>query len=66
VKQFLLEHPDMASEIEVKVRQAAGLPSNGAAPAESSAPGKDKEAASQVERAAKPPKGQKTEKHVEA
>jgi recombination protein RecA len=65
VKQFLLEHADMASEIEQKVRQAAGLPAVGAA-AESSAPARDKDTAPQGERGGKAAKGQKSEKHVEA
>ncbi len=71
VKQFLHEHPDMASEIEVKVRQAAGLPTNGngavAAPAaEDSVPAKEKETVSPGERTSKAGKGHKSEKHVEA
>jgi recombination protein RecA len=65
VKQFLLEHADMASEIEQKVRQAAGLTAVDAA-AESSAPARDKDAAPQSERGGKAAKGQKSEKHVEA
>ncbi|HTP04459.1 MAG TPA: recombinase RecA [Nitrospirota bacterium] len=65
VKQFLLEHPDMASEIEQKVRQAAGLTAVGAA-SESSASARDKDAAPQGERGGKAAKGQKSEKHVEA
>ncbi len=69
VKQFLQEHPDMASEIELKVRQAAGLPTNGAAAApaaEESAPAREKETASPGERTSKAAKGHKSEKHVEA
>ena len=65
VKQFLLEHADMASEIEQKVRQAASLTAVGAA-AESSAPARDKDTAPQGERGGKAAKGQKSEKHVEA
>jgi recombination protein RecA len=64
VKQFLLEHPDMAAEIELKVRQAAGLPVSAAAPTE---PAKEKDRESPAsERGAKALKGQKSEKHVEA
>jgi recombination protein RecA len=63
VKQFLLDHQDMASEIELKVRQAAGL-LPGAVAAEP-APAKDKEPAA-PERAAKAVKGHKSEKHAEA
>jgi hypothetical protein len=55
----------MASDIEQKVRQAAGLPAVSAA-AESSASARDKDAASQGERGGKAAKGQKSEKHVEA
>jgi recombination protein RecA len=70
VKQFLREHAEMASEIELKVRQAAGLPLTGSSvsePAEAQAA--TKEAAS-TERApsnpsGKTPKGQKAEKHAE-
>jgi len=68
VKQFLIEHPDMAAEIELKVRQAAGLPAVAAAAPESIAPGKEpakeKEAAP-PERAGKTSKT-KAEKHAEA
>ncbi len=67
VKQFLHEHPDMAAEIELKVRQVAGLPANGAAPAvEAVAQTREKEAAPSGERTGKAGKGQKSEKHVEA
>ena len=66
VKQFLLEHPDMAAEIELKVRQAAGLPVSPAA-AVAAEPVKEKEKESPApERGAKAVKGQKSEKHVEA
>src|SRR5512143_3117679 len=65
VKQFLLEHSDMAIEIEQKVRQAAGLTAVSAA-AESSSSARDKDTASQGERGGKGAKGQKSEKHVEA
>jgi recombination protein RecA len=65
VKQFLTEHPDMASEIELKVRQAAGLPVAGAPVAEGSASARDKDAAA-GERGGKAAKGQKSEKHMEA
>jgi recombination protein RecA len=65
VKQFLLEHADMAAEIEQKVRQAAGLTAVGTA-AESTASARDKDTVSQGERGGKAAKGQKSEKHVEA
>jgi len=42
VKQFLQEHPDMAAEIETKVRQAYGLPVT-AAPAVVTPAGKEQE-----------------------
>jgi recombination protein RecA len=55
VKLFLREHPEMASEIEVKVRQAAGLTALVApAPASTS---KEKETALPVEKPAKASKG---------
>jgi len=68
VKQFLREHADMASEIELKVRQAAGLPGAGAATPEiAEEPAKDTEA---VERSPTPSgkaaKGHKTDKRMEA
>jgi recombination protein RecA len=66
VKQFLRDHPEMATEVEIKVRQAAGLPATGASVAETVAPAKEKDAASQGERAGKAAKGQKSEKQVEA
>jgi hypothetical protein len=56
----------MASEIEHKVRQAAGLPVSEAAVAENAASSKDKDAAPLGERGGKAGKGQKSEKHVEA
>ncbi len=62
VKQFLHDHADMASEIELKVRQASGLPGASAGPA--AAPAREKETA--VERGAKTPKGLKSDKLVEA
>jgi recombination protein RecA len=65
VKQFLLEHADMASEIEQKVRQAAGLSAVSAA-VESGTSARDRDAATQGERGGKAAKGQKSEKHVEA
>jgi recombination protein RecA len=67
VKQFLLEHADMAAEIEFRVRQAAGLPVTAppaGVPAEA-AKEKDKESPA-PERVTKAVKGQKSEKHVEA
>jgi len=66
VKQFLREHPEMSSEIEAKVRQAAGLPAVGASVSENAAPAKEKDAAPQGERGGKAVKGQKSEKQVEA
>ncbi len=70
VKTFLAEHPDMAAEIELKVRQAAGLPvaaqAAAAEPAQAE-PAKEKDKESPApERGAKALKGQKSEKHVEA
>jgi recombination protein RecA len=67
VKQFLTEHPDMSAEIELKVRQAAGLPvAEMAAQAAESAPSKEKETAAPAERVGKAAKGQKSEKQAEA
>jgi recombination protein RecA len=66
VKQFLREHPEMASEIEIKVRQAAGLPVASAPAADAAAPAKDKETAALAERGGKAGKGHKSEKLVEA
>jgi recombination protein RecA len=71
VKQFLRDHADMASEIELKVRQAAGLPGAGAsAPEVAEAQSKD---TASVERApassgpgGKAAKGHKIDKHAEA
>jgi recombination protein RecA len=64
VKTFLRENPEMAAEIELKVRQASGLPGTGAPAAVEAAPAKEKEIAEQ--RGGKAPKGQKAEKHAEA
>ncbi len=63
-KQYLLEHADMTSEIELKVRQAAGLPAADAPTAESG--GSSRDAAVSGERGGKAVRGQKSEKHVEA
>ncbi len=63
VKVFLAEHPEMAAEVELKVRQAAGLPAGSAPAGDNGSAAKD--AAPQSERAAKSPKGQKPEKHAE-
>jgi recombination protein RecA len=63
VKTFLRDNPEMAAEIELKVRQASGLPGTGAPAAAEAAPAKEKESA---ERGGKSPKGQKSEKHAEA
>ncbi len=69
VKQFLSEHPDMASEIEFKVRQASGLSVSGAPAVDPSASAKEKDrdaAPSSPERGGKSAKGAKAEKqHVE-
>jgi len=64
VKQFFRDHPDMASEIEFKVRQASGLPGAGAPPPVEAEAVKEKETT--AERSGKPSKGQKGEKHAEA
>jgi recombination protein RecA len=63
VKVFLTEHPEMAAEIELKVRQAAGLPVVSAPSGDNGSAAKD--AAPQSERAGKPAKGQKAERHAE-
>ena len=63
VKVFLAEHPEMAAEIELKVRQAAGLPAGSAPAGDNGSAAKD--AAPQSERGGKPSKGQKPEKHAE-
>jgi recombination protein RecA len=65
VKQFLREHPEMAVEIEAKVRQAAGLPAVVSPAPEASAAAKEKDAGT-TERAGKAAKGSKTDKHAEA
>jgi recombination protein RecA len=68
VKQFLRDHPEMAAEIEIKVRQSAGLVVAGASTPEPSAV--DEKDATPAERTpiqgGKASKGQKTEKHAEA
>ena len=68
VKQFLRDHPEMATEIEIKVRQSAGLVGAGASTPETSAV--DEKDAPSSERTpiqgGKASKGQKTEKHAEA
>jgi recombination protein RecA len=56
VKLFLHDHPEMASEIEVKVRQAAGLTGSPVAAPESGA-AKEKEIPSAAEKPAKASKG---------
>jgi recombination protein RecA len=66
VKQFLSEHPDMAMEIELKVRQASGITGPGSSPVENPAALKEKEDVPAPERAGKSSKVQKAEKHVEA
>jgi recombination protein RecA len=63
VKVFLAEHPEMAAEIELKVRQAAGLPAGSAPAGDNGSAAKD--AAPQTERGGKSPKGQKSERHAE-
>jgi recombination protein RecA len=65
VKQFLREHPEMSSEIEGKVRQAAGLTVSGVSAPESGSGSKEKEAATS-ERGGKSSKGLKTDKRAEA
>jgi recombination protein RecA len=64
VKQFFHDHQDMASEIELKVRQASGLPGVVAPASAEAAPAKEKE--NTAERSGKSSKGQKGEKHAEA
>ncbi len=66
VKQFLSEHPDMSSEIELKVRQASGITVPGSSPVENPAASKEKEDVPSPERGGKSMRGQKAEKHVEA
>ncbi len=72
VKLFLHDHPDMAQEIEFKVRQACGLPGTGALPdapaAAAAAPAKEalKEKETIVDKVGKTTKAQKSEKHAEA
>ncbi len=72
VKLFLHDHPDMAQEIELKVRQACGLPGTGTLPdapaAAAAAPVKEapKEKETIVDKVGKVAKGQKSEKHAEA
>jgi recombination protein RecA len=63
VKAFLRDNPEMAAEIETKVRQAAGLPGTGVPAAAEAAPAKEKESA---ERGGKSAKAQKSDKHAEA
>jgi recombination protein RecA len=63
VKVFLAEHPEMAAEIELKVRQAAGLPTGSAPAGDNGSAAKD--AAPQGERGGRSSKGQKPEKHAE-
>jgi recombination protein RecA len=62
VKTFLRDNPEMAAEIELKVRQASGLPGTGAPEVAGAAPAKEKESG---ERGGKPSKGQKADKHAE-
>jgi recombination protein RecA len=66
VKQFLSEHPDMAQEIELKVRQASGITVAGPSPVENVAPLTEKADVPIPERGGKSVKGQKAEKHMEA
>jgi recombination protein RecA len=68
VKTFLAEHPDMAVEIEQKVRQAAGLPGAAAVPAADAGAAqkeKDRETAG-TERGGKTGRGHRAEKQAEA
>jgi recombination protein RecA len=57
VKQFLHDHPEMALEIETKVRQAAGLPVPGPSAQEGAPPAKEKDIATPVEKPGKASKG---------
>jgi recombination protein RecA len=57
VKQFLHDHPEMALEIETKVRQAAGLPAAGPTAQEGAPAAKEKDIASPVEKPGKASKG---------
>ena len=57
VKLFLHDHPEMASEIEVKVRQAAGLTGSVASASDSSAAAREKETAPVAEKPSKASKG---------
>jgi len=68
VKQFLRDHPEMATEIEIKVRQSAGLAVAGASTPETASLGeKDPTITEQTPiQGGKASKGHKTEKHVEA
>lgn len=61
VKQYLTEHPEIAAEIESKVRQASGLPAQSVQAAE---PAVQKDTGAS-ERPTKAARGQKAEKHVE-
>lgn len=61
VKQYLAGHPEIAGEIESKVRQASGLPAQAVQPSESAI---QKEPGAS-ERPVKAARGQKAEKHVE-
>ncbi len=70
VKQFLREHPDMAAEIELKVRQSAGLPAgNNSSAAVTATPAAEKESASGASSSGpgtRTAKGQKADKNTEA
>jgi len=57
VKTFLRDNQEMATEIETRVRQAAGLPGSGASPAESSDASKEKEASAPAEKPTRSSKG---------
>jgi len=59
VKQFLAEHPEMASEVERLVRQASGLAVPGATDAERAAPVKEKDTPPPPERTGKSSRSQK-------
>jgi recombination protein RecA len=65
VKQFLREHPEMSSEIEGKVRQAAGLAVSSVSVPDSGSGTKEKEAVVS-ERGGQSSKGLKTDKRAEA
>ncbi len=67
VKQYLREHPEAAAEIEVKIRQAYGLPAGpGARATEAAVQPEEKTKESAPEKAGRAGRGQKSEKQAEA